>query len=76
MGLFVQQNGPRSELQTRVAGELRQKLKQTTSDEVEPKEPEPRFLENQHQTRPAGIVISLLVILGIGLVVWLIALQN
>lgn len=75
MGLFVQQDGPRSELQSRVAAELQQKLKQT-SDETEHNTPESRLLENQHQTRPAGVVIALLVIVGIGLAIWLLALQN
>ena len=75
MGLFVENNGPLSELQSKVIADLQQKIHQTANDEGET-EVEPRLLENQHTTRPAGIIISLLVVALVVLVVWLIASQS
>lgn len=63
MGLFLQQNGQRSQLQEQIAAELQEKLHrqpEPSHDEVEP-----RFMENQHQTRYAGILISIMVIAAI-----------
>ncbi len=59
MGLFIAQDEKRSELQSKVIAELRQKTKQSALDEGRA-EHEPRYLENQHETRPAGVVIGLL----------------
>lgn len=59
MALFLKQDGGRSELQTKLAAELQDRLKERAA--VEPKEVDPAFLENQHETRPAGLVIMILV---------------
>ena len=61
MGLFLRQNEDRSELQTRVAAGLQEKLRSTSIEPTEP--PEQQFLANQHHTRTAGVVITLLVFL-------------
>jgi hypothetical protein len=69
MGLFLRQEDNRSELQTRIAAELREKLAKKQG--IEHKEPEPAFLDDQHQTRPAGmILIVLAVILVIAIVLF------
>lgn len=60
MGLFLRQNDKRSELQSRIATELQQKLRD--KPDIDQDEVEPRFLENQHETRTAGVVISLLIL--------------
>lgn len=73
MGLFVGQDQKRSELQSKVAADLQQKLRQTTASEGDPTQPEPKFLEDQHQTRPAGIVIGLLFVVFVGLLIYIIA---
>lgn len=68
MGLFLRQEDNRSELQTRIAAELREKMAKA---DVEHKEPEPAFLDDQHQTRPAGmILIVLAVVLVIAIVLF------
>lgn len=59
MGLFLRQDENRSELQSRIATELQQKLRD--KPDIEQDAVEPRFLENQHETRTAGVVISLLI---------------
>lgn len=59
MGLFLRQNEQRSEVQKRVATEMQERMRQTSLKEQE--ELEPAFLENQHTTRTAGMVIMLLV---------------
>ena len=59
MGLFLRQDGGRSELQTKLAAELQDRLKEKT--DVTHKEVDPAFLENQHETRPAGMVIMILI---------------
>lgn len=61
MALFLKQDGGRSELQSKLAAELQERLKERT--DIDPKEVDPAFLDNQHETRPAGMVI--IVLLGI-----------
>jgi len=58
MGLFLRQDGGRSELQTKLAAELQDRLKEKA--DIEHKKVDPAFLENQHETRPAGLVIMVL----------------
>lgn len=65
MALFLKQDGGRSELQSRLAAELQERLKERT--DIDTKEVDPAFLENQHETRPAGMII--IVLLGIIMVV-------
>ena len=61
MGLLVQQNDSRSELQTRVSAELQEKLRTTPQLDDADKQQQ-KILEDQHETRPAGIIIGLLII--------------
>lgn len=65
MGLFLRQDGGRSELQTKLAAELQDRLKEKT--DIEHKKVDPAFLENQHETRPVGMIVMVLV--GVGMVV-------
>lgn len=63
MGILLRQTDDRSELQNRVAAELTDRLKDTPpirADEVEP-----RLLENQHQTRLAGMIIGALFVVAV-----------
>lgn len=64
MGLFLRQDDNRSELQSKVAADLQERLKDRAQLEYE--KPDPSILDNQHQTRPAGMI---LIILGAVLVV-------
>lgn len=78
MGLFIGQNEKRSELQSKIIAELQQKTRQVGSDEGDGSETvdttsEPTFLENQHETRTAGVIISLLVVVVIVVVVFIVA---
>lgn len=59
MGLFLRQDGGRSELQTKLAAELQERLKEKV--DVDHKKVDPAFLENQHETRLAGMIIMILV---------------
>lgn len=59
MALFVRQDEERSEIQKKVATGLKNKAKTGT---IKQKDTEPALLENEHQTRPAGVIISLFVI--------------
>ncbi len=60
MALFVNRNEQRSQYQEKLAAELKGKL--NTTDIISDK-PESTFLENAHQTRPAGLIIAVLLIL-------------
>lgn len=60
MGLFLRQDEQRTEVQQRVAAELQDRLRQSAGQQ---KETEPAFLENQHTTRNAGMIIIILVAL-------------
>lgn len=68
MGLFVRQDQSRSELQTRVAADLKERLKERAAEPQD--EHEPAILDNQHQTRPAGAIIALLLFALVVVVGW------
>lgn len=61
MGLFLRQDEQRSDVQQRVATELQERLKRTSLENDTDKVP--AFLENQHTTRKAGLVIMILLAL-------------
>lgn len=61
MGLFLRQDENRSELQSKIIADLQEKVRSKASLEGD-KEYEPTLLENQHETRTAGVVIGLLLI--------------
>ena len=69
MGLFLRQDDQRSEVQKRVATELQERLRQSS---IKAGEVEPAFLENQHTTRNAGLLIVVLSLLVIGAVIFLV----
>lgn len=58
MGLFLRQDEQRSEIQTRVAAELQERLRNKPS--IEQGETSPAALDGQHETRRAGMVIIVL----------------
>ncbi len=60
MALYVKKDDERSELQQKIASELQGKLN-TSSIEAEPTDP--AFLDGSHHTRPAGMVIMVLLLL-------------
>lgn len=63
MGLFIRNQDPRSELQSRVAAELQERLKERSTIEAE--KVEPAFTEKHHHTRPAGVLIVALVVITV-----------
>lgn len=69
MGLFLNNKDNRSELQSRVAAELQERLKQKQALEYE--KPEPSMLENQHTTRGAGIILVIASLIALGVVLYL-----
>lgn len=60
MGLFLRQDEQRSEVQKRVATELQERMRQASLKQQD--EIEPAFLENQHTTGKAGMVVMVLVV--------------
>lgn len=75
MGLFLRQDDQRSDVQQRVATELQERLKKQTLENQA--EIDPAFLENQHTTRKAGMVIIVLTaLLIIALVIFVIRLSQ
>lgn len=58
MGLFLRQEDTRSELQSKIAAELQERLKD--HPELEHDKPDPAILDDQHQTRSAGMVLIVL----------------
>ena len=72
MGLFLKQDTARSELQSKIAADLKERLKQREPLDAEP---EPAILDDQHTTRPAGVVIAVLLLVLVGVfIVWLLRL--
>ncbi len=69
MGLFLKQNEPRSQLQSKVAADLAERLNKRALETDESKKPQPAFLDNQQQTSPFAWVW---ILLGVGAVVGII----
>jgi hypothetical protein len=69
MALFLNDKDNRSELQSRLASELQERLKQKQLLEYD--KPEPSLLENQHTTRAAGLVIVIVVVIAVGVILYL-----
>jgi hypothetical protein len=61
MGLFLNQNEQRSELQSKIAADLQERLR-TEAVETSDKKPQPAILDNQQQT---GSLAWLWILLGI-----------
>ena len=74
MGLFLRQDDNRSELQSRVAAELQEKIRTTPLPDAEPTESQ--FLANQHHTRFAGVVIAILTFILILVAIWAITINS
>jgi uncharacterized membrane protein len=70
MGLFLRQNDNRSELQSRVASELQERLKQKQL-ETEPTKPPEAILDNTRTTSVAKIIITVLALVVVALLFWL-----
>lgn len=71
MALFLNDKDNRSELQNRVAAELKERLKQKQA--VAYDKPEPSILDNQHTTSSTGIIWAIVLVLVVaGLLVYLI----
>lgn len=69
MGLFLRQDVARSEMQSKIAADLKERLKDRAL--VPEVEHEPAILDGQHETRPAGLLISILLLVLLGFVIWL-----
>lgn len=70
MGLFLRQDENRSELQSKIIADLQEKVRGNSSLEGMHTEPEPQYLANQHETRLAGVIISILVIILIVVIIY------
>ena len=67
MAMILRNQDTKSEVQSRVAAELQERLNQTQP--IESKEVDPAFLDNQHSTRMAGpLIVVLMIILLIAIV--------
>lgn len=61
MALFVNRDEQRSQYQEKIAADLKGKL--TTAKDIKAEDVESTILEDAHQTRPAGLVIAVLLLL-------------
>ncbi len=69
MGLIQRQDDQQTEVQKRVAAELQERLRLQTPP-TDLNDVEPDMLKNQHQTRPAGmIIIGLVIILVVVIII-------
>lgn len=69
MGLFLKQDEQRSQLQTKIAADLQERLK-TQPIETSDKKPQPAFLDNQVQTSShAWVWILLGIVALVGVIV-------
>lgn len=63
MGLFLRQDQGRSELQSKVIADLQERMYSSSAIEGDAKLEDSKYMENQHETRPAGVVIAVLVLI-------------
>lgn len=63
MGLFIRNQDPRSELQARIAAELKGRLNE--QPDIKAEKTEPAFTENQHHTRTAGVLVVAFVVIAV-----------
>lgn len=70
MALFLNNKDNRSELQNRLAAELRERLKQKQALEYD--KPEPLMLQNQHTTRVAGVLLVVIALIAVGVILYLV----
>lgn len=63
MGLFVNNQGQRTELQTKIAADMQERLNAKPS--VEGDKVDPAFLDNTTETRKAGPIIAALLLVGV-----------
>jgi hypothetical protein len=70
MALFIRQNESQTKLQSKVAADLQDRLKNKA--DVTAEKPEAAILDEQHKTRGAGVLIAVLLLVAIGIAVWLI----
>lgn len=68
MAMFLRNQDPKTDIQARVAAELQERL--NNSQQIDHKEVDPAFLENQHQTRSPGAIIVFLLLLLIAVIIW------
>lgn len=59
MALFIRQQGPRSELQEKIAAELQEKLK--NEKQLEYEKPASNFEQSSHESQHLGPVVVLVV---------------
>lgn len=70
MALFINRDEKRTQLQEKLAADLKNKLNTT---DIRADKTDPAILEDDHQTRPAGMIIMvLLFLLVIGVVAFVI----
>ena len=68
MGMILKNEETRSEVQSKVAAELQERLSQTQP--IDHKEVDPAFLEDQHHTSSPGIFIVILLLLLLVAIIW------
>ncbi len=68
MGIFLRQDENRSELQSKIIADLQEKSRTTALQDTDPETS--TYLEHQHATRPAGIVIGVLLVVLVAVVVY------
>lgn len=67
MAMILRNQDSRSEVQSKVASELQERLNQT--EPIEHKGVDPAFLDHQHKTRIAGpLIVVLLIILLLAII--------
>jgi hypothetical protein len=67
MGLFLKQNEPRSQLQSKVAADLAERMNKRAIETNDTK-PQPAFLDNQRQTSPLAwlwMLLGVVVVVGV-----------
>jgi len=70
MGLFLKQNEQRTQLQSKVAADLAERLNKQALDGGEAKKSQPAILDNQRQTSPLAWIWILVGIAAVVGVIW------
>ena len=74
MGLYLRQNEPRSQVQTKVAADLAERLNKHAGDDANlGRTSQPAILDNQRKTSPMAWVWLLLAVVAVGSLLYVLA---
>jgi hypothetical protein len=71
MALFIRQDEQRSQLRSKVTADLQERMRRTAELEATDVSKDATILQNQHQTRGVGVIVTIVVIIAVVVTLYL-----